>query len=93
MADLLSAPASTLIPDPTGRQFARQLRRNWLLVAGDAGLRTAAILMSLCASAKRHAINPWNYLTDLLCLLAAKPTDVTPLLRDAWAKLHPTAGP
>jgi len=49
--------------------------------------------MSLCASAKRHAINPWNYLTDLLCLLAAKPTDVTPLLRDAWAKLHPTAGP
>ena len=33
-------------------------RKNWLFVAGDGGLRTAAILMSLCASAKRHALNP-----------------------------------
>lgn len=68
-------------------------RRNWLFVAGDAGLRTAAVLMSLCASAKRHALNPWDYLADLLGQLAAKPTDVTPLLPDVWAKRHLTAGP
>ena len=33
--------------------------------------------MSLCASDKRHAVNPWAYLTDLLDQLAAKPADVT----------------
>ena len=68
-------------------------RKNWLFVAGDGGLRTAAVLMSLCASAKRHALNPWAYLTDLLDQLAAKPADVTPLLPDAWAKRHLPAGP
>ena len=68
-------------------------RKNWLFVAGDGGLRTATVLMSLCASAKRHAINPWAYLTDLLDQLAAKPADVTPLLPDAWAKRHLPAGP
>lgn len=63
-------------------------RKNWLFVAGDGGLRTAAVLMSLCASAKRHALNPWAYLTDVLDRLAAKPADVTPLLPDAWAESH-----
>ena len=63
-------------------------RKNWLFVAGDGGLRTAGVLMSLCASAKRHAINPWAYLTDLLDQFAAQPADVTPLLHDAWAKRH-----
>ena len=63
-------------------------RKNWLFVAGDGGLRTAAILMSLCASAKRHALNPWAYLTDLLDQLAAEPADVLHLLPDAWAKRH-----
>jgi len=55
-------------------------RKNWLFVAGDGVLQTAAVLMSLCASAKRHAINPCAYLTDLLDQLAAKPTDTTPLM-------------
>ena len=68
-------------------------RKNWLFIAGDGGLRTAAVLMSLCASAKRHALNPWTYLTDLLNRLSAKPADVTPLLPDTWAKrnLHASA--
>ena len=48
--------------------------------------------MSLCASAKRHALNPWAYLTDVLTQLAAKPADVTHLLPDAWAKQHLPAG-
>ena len=68
-------------------------RKNWLFVAGDGGLRTAAVLMSLCASAKRHALNPWAYLTDLLDRLAAKPADVTLLLPDARAKRHLRASP
>jgi len=41
-------------------------RKNWVFVGGDGGLPSAAVLMSLCASAKRHALNPWAYLTDVL---------------------------
>nr|WP_238602902.1 IS66 family transposase [Fimbriiglobus ruber] len=67
-------------------------RKNWLFVGGDGGLRTAAVLMSLCASAKRHGLNPWTYLTDVLTQLAAKPADVSPLLPDAWARDHLPTG-
>ena len=63
-------------------------RKNWLVIGGDGGLPTTGVLMSLCASAKGHGLNPWVYLTDVLTQLAAKPADVTNLLPDAWAKLH-----
>ena len=66
-------------------------RRNWLFIGGDGGLASAAVLMSLCASVKRHGLNPWAYLTDVMTQLAAKTTDVTPLLPDVWAKQHITA--
>jgi transposase len=49
---------------------------------------SAAVLMSLCASATRHALNPWADLTDVLTQLAAKPADVTHLVPDARAKQH-----
>lgn len=63
-------------------------RGNWLFVGGDAGLNTAAVLLSLCASAKRHRLNPWSYLTDVLTQLAARPagSDLIDLLPDVWAK-------
>lgn len=63
-------------------------RRNWLFIGGDSGLSSAAVLMSLCANAKRHGLNPWAYLTDLLTQMASQPADVTQLLPDAWAKRH-----
>ena len=34
-------------------------RKNWLFIGVDGGLHTAAVLMSLCVSAKRHGLNPW----------------------------------
>ncbi len=67
-------------------------RKNWLFVGGDGGLASAGVLMSLCASAKRHGLEPWAYLNDVLTQLAAKPADVTHLLPDAWAKRHLPAG-
>jgi hypothetical protein len=48
--------------------------------------------MSLCASAKRHGLNPWLYLTDTLNQLAEKPADVNHLLPDVWAQYHGTIG-
>jgi hypothetical protein len=34
-------------------------RNNWLHIAGDGGLKSAAVLLSVAASAKRHGVNPW----------------------------------
>jgi len=68
-------------------------RRNWLHVGGDGGLRPAAVLLSLAASAKRQRINPWDYFRDVLTALPGRPRggDVSDLLPDAWAKSR--AGP
>jgi transposase len=61
-------------------------RNNWLFIGGDTGLSSAAVLMSLLASAKRHALNPWLYLRDVLTQLPARPptADVGDLLPGRW---------
>jgi transposase len=63
-------------------------RRNWLHLGGDGGLKPTAVLLSICASIKRHGINPWVYLKHLLTELPARPpdADLTDLLPDAWAR-------
>ncbi len=69
-------------------------RGNWLHVGGDGGLKTASVLLSVCASATRHRLNPWAYLRDLLDRLALRPTgaDVDDLLPDARANPHGVTG-
>jgi transposase len=68
-------------------------RRNWLHIAGDGGLKPAAVLLSMAASAKRHALNPWAYFKHVLTELPARPpnADLTDLLPDIWARSR--AGP
>ena len=65
-------------------------RGNWLHIGGDGGLKTASVLLSVCASATRHRLNPWSYLRDVLDQLAGRTadTDVSDLLPDAWAICH-----
>jgi transposase len=65
-------------------------RANWLHVGGDAGLKTASVLLSVCASATRHRLNPWSYLRDVLDQLPVRSAanDVCALLPDAWASRH-----
>jgi hypothetical protein len=65
-------------------------RSNWLHVGGDGGLKTAAVLLSVCGSATRHRLNPWSYIGDVLDQLAARSADadVSDLLPDAWAVRH-----
>ncbi len=62
-------------------------RKNWLFVGGDGGLGTAAVLLSVCASARRHGLNAWSYLRDLFDRLPARPagSDLSDLLPDVWA--------
>jgi transposase len=66
-------------------------RANWLHVGGDSGLKTASVLLSVCASATRHQLNPWAYLRDVLDQLTARSAgaDVHDLLPDAWAERYP----
>ncbi len=63
-------------------------RRNWLQIAGDGGLKSAAVLLSLAATTKRHGINPWVYWKDLLSALARRTagTECTDLLPDVWRR-------
>ena len=68
-------------------------RRNWLQIAGDGGLKSAAVLLSVAASVKRHGINPWAYLKEVLTELPPRSpdSDLTDLLPDVWAPSR--AGP
>ena len=66
-------------------------RKNWLFLGSDNGGRTAAVLYSLVASAKRHHLDPQAYLTDVLHRLPAimNPLALRALLPDRWAEDHP----
>ena len=67
-------------------------RRNWLQIAGDGGLKSAAVLLTVAASAKRHGVNPWAYVQHILAASAVHPRDAdfNDLLPDAWAKTGAT---
>lgn len=66
-------------------------RKNWLFLGNDNGGRTAAVLYSLVASAKRHHLDPEAYLTDVLRRLPAVTNllALRALLPDRWAAVHP----
>ena len=70
-------------------------RRNWLQIAGDGGLPSAAVPLSIAASAKRHGVNPWLYVRHLLAESAARKLDAdfSDLLPDAWAQAGANALP
>lgn len=66
-------------------------RKNWLFLGSDNGGKTAAVLYSLVASAKRHHLDPQAYLTDVLRRLptVTNPLALRNLLPDRWAQAHP----
>ena len=54
----------------------------------EAGPR-AAILYTVLAGAKRHRIEPWAYLRELLMRLHANESQLDEMLPDHWAAAHP----
>ena len=44
-------------------------RKNWLFAGSDEGGRTAAVLYSLTQTCRRHGIDPFAYLQDVLSRL------------------------
>jgi hypothetical protein len=64
-------------------------RKNWeFLGSQEAGPR-AAVLFAILAGAKRHRLEPWAYVRDVLLRLSAGETDLESLLPDRWAAIHP----
>lgn len=66
-------------------------RKNWLFLgSGQAGPR-AAVLFTILAGAKRHRIEPWTYLRELLLRLHDDDPRLDEMLPDRWAIQHPQA--
>ena len=66
-------------------------RKNWLFLgSGQAGPR-AAVLFTILAGAKRHWIEPWAYLRELLLRLHDDDPRLDEMLPDRWATEHPEA--
>ncbi|MCA9187868.1 MAG: transposase [Planctomycetales bacterium] len=60
-------------------------RKNYLFLGSDTGGRTAANLYSLVASVKRHGLDPFVYLRDVLAALGTTPiSQLEPFLPDRW---------
>jgi len=66
-------------------------RKNWLFLGSEAAGPRAAVLYTILAGAKRHRIEPWVYVRDLLLRLNAEDPHLEEMLPDRWAALHPEA--
>lgn len=66
-------------------------RKNWLFLGSEAAGPRAAVLYTILAGAKRHHIEPWAYVRDLLLRLNADDPRLEEMLPDRWAAAHPDA--
>jgi transposase len=64
-------------------------RKNWEFLGSAAAGPRAAVLFTILAGAKRHRLEPWVYLRDVLLRLSAGETDLASMLPDRWAASHP----
>jgi hypothetical protein len=66
-------------------------RKNWLFAGSDKGGRTAAILSSFIASCRRHEIDPFAYLRDVLTRIVSCPiSEIDQFLPDRWKTARTT---
>ena len=92
-AALLSYASTGFVPiDNNGTErLMKQValgRKNWLFVGNVAAGERSAMLMSLVSSAKRHDLDVWKYVKDVLDQLLAGETDYHKLLPDVWKQTH-----
>jgi len=64
-------------------------RKNWMFLGSDKGGETAATCFSILAGAKRHRIEPFAYVRDLLIALSSDKVVLNSLLPDVWIAAHP----
>ena len=66
-------------------------RKNWLFLGNEQAGPRAAVLFTILAGAKRHRIEPWTYLRELLLRLHDDDSNLDEMLPDRWAVQHPEA--
>jgi hypothetical protein len=66
-------------------------RKAWLFVCSVAGGEQSAKMMTLVSSARRHDLDVWVYVKDVLDQLLAGSTDYQSLLPDIWKERNPEA--
>jgi len=61
-------------------------RKNWLFFGNTNGGKTASILVTVLSSARRHGLNEFEYLCDILARLADLPSTaaIREMLPDRW---------
>lgn len=64
-------------------------RRNWEFLGSEQAGPRAAVLFTTLAGAKRHRLEPWAYLRDVILRLCGGETNLEGLLPDRWAARHP----
>jgi transposase len=66
-------------------------RKNWLFLGSEQAGPRAAVIYTIIAGAKRHRIEPWAYLNDVILQLTVDPSpdSLERLLPDRWAAAHP----
>jgi hypothetical protein len=66
-------------------------RKNWLFLGNDEAGPRAAVLCTILAGAKRHRLESWAYLRDVILQVSVDPSPefLRPLLPDRWAAAHP----
>jgi hypothetical protein len=66
-------------------------RKNWMFLGSDEAGPRAAVLCTIIAGAKRHRLEPWAYLHDVILQLSvnASPELLIGLLPDRWVLAHP----
>jgi transposase len=64
-------------------------RKNWLFLGSRQAGPRAAVLFTVLAGAKRHRIEPWTYLRELLLRLHDDDSRLDEMLPDRWAANHP----
>ena len=66
-------------------------RKNWLFLGSKEAGPRAAVLYTILAGAKRHHIEPWAYVRELLMRLHTGDAQLEDMLPDRWAAQHPEA--
>jgi hypothetical protein len=64
-------------------------RKNYLFLGSETAGPRAAVLHTILAGAKRHHVEPWAYVRDLLLRLHADAPNLEEMLPDRWAAAHP----
>jgi len=66
-------------------------RKNWLFLGSESAGPRAAVLYTILAGAKRHRLEPWTYVRELLLRMHADDCRLEEMLPDRWAAEHPEA--